>query len=153
MVVTPRLLFRTFAIAEFITWALLIGSLILRAQGVNPVVTLIAGSLHGFIFLCYGASTIFVWINERWRAWVGTVGLITTLIPFATLPFELTIDRRGLLSKKWRLGEGGDTPHNFFEHVQAWILRHPVFSVIAVLALIVIVFTVLLILGPPIPRD
>ena len=150
---SPRILFRTFAIAEFITWALLITGLILRAVGVNPVVVTVTGGIHGFIFLCYGAVTIFVWINERWRPGVGILGLVTTLIPFATLPFELVIDKRGLLSTQWRLGAGAEKPRNFFEHVQTWVLRHPILSSVLGVDVVVVVFTVLLILGPPIPRD
>ena len=151
--ISPRKLFRIFALAEFITWALLITGLILRALGVDPIVTTITGGVHGFVFLCYGAVMIFVWINERWRASVGILGLVTTLIPFATLPFELAIDKRGMLSTTWRLGAGGVAPRTFFEHVQAWVLRHPMLAVVLGVLAVIAVFTVLLILGPPIPKS
>lgn len=150
---SPRALFRTFAIAEFVTWALLITGLILRGLGVNPAIVSITGGIHGFVFLCYGAVTIFVWINERWRTWIGVLGLVTTLVPFATLPFELAIDKRGLLSREWRVGSGGQTPRTFLEHVQSWVLRHPFVAIAVGVVAVVVVFTVLLILGPPIPRD
>ena len=152
MSISPRILFRTFAIAEFITWGLLIGALILRSLGVDPVVSLVAGGLHGFVFLCYGAVTIFVWINERWRPWVGFTGLITTLVPFATLPFEIVIDKRGLLSRTWRLGAGQEEPRNFFEHVQAWVLRNTAWAIVLGVVAVVTIFVILLILGPPVPR-
>lgn len=150
---SPRTLFRTFAIAEFITWALLITGLILRAVGVNPIVTTITGGIHGFVFLCYGAVTLFVWINERWRAGVGILGLVTTLIPFATLPFELVIDKRGMLSTVWRLGAGGQQPRNFLESIQVWVLRNAWLAIVLGVVAVVAVFIILLILGPPVPRD
>lgn len=150
---SPRVLFRTLATAEFITWALLITGLILRSVGVNPAVVFVTGSLHGFVFLSYGAVTIFVWINQRWRASVGVLGLVTTLVPFATLPFELAIDKRGMLDRTWRLGAGGDSPKNWLEHIQAWVLRHAWLSVILGVLAVAVVFTVLLMLGPPVPRE
>lgn len=146
---SPRILFRTFATAEFITWGLLILGLILRAVGVNPAIVFVTGSLHGFVFLSYGAVTLFVWINQRWRASVGVLGLLTTLIPFATLPFELAIDKRGLLDRSWRLAAGGESPRNWLEHIQAWVLRRPWLSVVLGVIAVALVFTVLLMLGPP----
>lgn len=150
---TPRRLFRIFALAEFITWALLITGLTLRALGVNPVVTVVTGGIHGFIFLCYGVVTVFVWVNQRWKFYVGFIGLITTIVPFATLPFEIIIDKKGLLAGGWRLAPGAETPRNWVEHIQAWILRHVGLSVALGVIGVVVVFTVLLILGPPVPRE
>jgi integral membrane protein len=150
---SPRRLFRIFALAEFITWALLITGLILRGLGVDPVVTVITGGIHGFVFLCYGVVTVFVWVNQRWKFFVGFVGLITTIVPFATLPFELIIDKKGLLAGGWRLAPGAHTPRNWVEHIQAWILRHIALSIVIGVLGVVAVFTVLLILGPPVPRE
>ena len=150
---TPRALFRTFATAEAITWAGLITALILRAAGVTDAAVPIAGGVHGFIFLSYCVVTVFVWVNHRWRAGTGILGLVLAVVPFATVPFEIMLDRRGKLGGGWRLRAGGDEPHGFVEHVQAWVLRHPVLSVIALLALVVVVFLVLLWLGPPVPKN
>lgn len=149
---SPRTLFRTFALAEFITWALLISGLIARSLGVDPVVTTITGGIHGFVFLCYGVVTVFVWINERWPLWIGLTGLLTTLIPFATLPFELVMDHRGRLSRAWRLRRDGDAPRNVVEHIAAWVLRAPWLAVGLGVIGVTTAFVVLLILGPPVPR-
>lgn len=148
----PRTLFRTFAFAEVVTWAGLITALILRGTGVTDAAVPIAGGIHGFVFLCYGASTVFVWVNQRWRAGIGIVGLITAIVPFATVPFELVVDKRGMLAGGWRLAPGGDAPRGFVEHVQAWVLRHLLLSVVLIVVLVAVVFTVLLYLGPPVPR-
>lgn len=146
---TPRQLFRTFAIAEVFTWAGLIAAIILRGAGVTDALMPYAGGLHGFVFLCYAVSTVFVWVNQKWSFGRGALGVVLAIVPFATLPFELNTDRKGLLQGDWRLAPGGDTPSGFVEHVQAWILRHWLLSVILLVALVTIVFFVLLQLGPP----
>lgn len=150
---TPRILFRTFATAEAFTWAGLITALILRATDVTAAAVPIAGGLHGFVFLTYCVITVFTWINQRWSAGLGILGLVLAVIPFATVPFEIVLDRRGKLAGPWRLRPGGEDPRGSFEHVQAWVLRRPVVSVLLVLILVVIVFLTLLWLGPPIPKS
>jgi integral membrane protein len=147
---SPRLLFRTFATAEVVTWAGLITALILRGTGTADFVS-IAGGIHGFVFLSYCVSTVFVWVNEKWRPGVGLLGLVFAVIPFATLPFELVADRRGLLGANWRLAPGGDAPKGFIEHVQAWVLQHLILSILILVCGVTLVFLVLLRLGPPIP--
>ncbi|MBK0419823.1 DUF3817 domain-containing protein [Leucobacter sp. CSA1] len=149
---TPRLLFRMFATAEAITWAGLIAALILRGAGVTAAAVPIAGGIHGFIFLSYCVSTVFVWVNQRWNAGTGVAGLLLSIVPFATVPFEIVLDRRGGLAGGWRLAPGGEEPRGLPERVQAWILRHPLLSVVAILVAVAAVFTVLLWLGPPVPK-
>lgn len=149
--VSPRMLFRSFAVAEMFTWAGLITALILRAFDTADVVP-IAGGIHGFVFLCYSATTVFVWVNQRWRLRLGLTGLLLAIVPFATVPFEIVVDRRGLLTGDWRLALGGEAPQGFIEHVQAWILRHVLLSIVLVLVLVSALFLTLLWLGPPVPR-
>lgn len=150
--ITPRRLFRTFAVAEMITWAGLIAALVLRAVDVADFVR-IAGSIHGFVFLCYSTTTVFVWVNQKWPVRVGLPGLLLAIVPFATVPFELWVDKRGLLEGGWRLAPGGDAPKGFVEHVQAWVLRRPIISVVLLLAFVVALFSTLVWLGPPIPKS
>lgn len=150
---SPRILFRIFATAEMVTWAGLITALILRATGVTDALVSVAGGLHGFVFLSYAVTTLFVWVNQRWKASVGVTGVLLAVVPFATLPFDLWVDKRGLLNGPWRLAPGGDEPRGFVEQVQAWILRRPVLSIVLLLAAITAVFLVLLWLGPPIPKQ
>lgn len=145
---SPYALFRTFATAEVFTWAGLITALILRAMDVTNIVP-IAGGIHGFVFLTYCAVTIFVWINQKWRKRTGVLGLVLAIVPFATLPFELSISKKGLLEGGWRLLPGGETPKGFFEHAQAVVLRRPIIAILCILALVVVMFSVLLWLGPP----
>lgn len=149
---TPRTLFRTVAFAELVTWAGLITALVLRGTGVTDGAVGPAGGIHGFVFLAYCVVTVFTWVDRKWRPATGVVGLVLAIVPFATLPFERVVDRRGLLAGDWRLAPGRDEPAGFVEHVQAWVLRRPLTAAILAVAGIAIVFTVLLWLGPPVPR-
>lgn len=152
-IMTPRTLFRIFANAEMVTWAGLILALVLRATGVTDKAVPVAGGLHGFVFLSYCVSTVFVWVNQKWKAGLGVTGLLLAIVPFATVPFELSVDKRGLLAGPWRLAPGGDAPKGFIEHVQAWVLKRPILAIVLLLVGITVVFTVLLWLGPPVPRS
>ena len=140
---SPRALFRSFATAEAFTWAGLITALILRATDVANIVP-IAGGVHGFVFLSYCVVTVFTWVNQRWGAGTGVLGLALAIVPFATVPFELVLDRKGKLAGPWRLRPGGDEPKGFVEHVQAWVLRHPWLAIALLFVAVVVVFSVLL---------
>ena len=150
--ISPRTLYRIVATVEMFTWAGLIAALILRAMDVTNIVP-IAGGIHGFAFLCYSASTVFVWVNQKWRPATGITGLLLAIVPFATLPFDLTVDRKGLLEGGWRLAPGGDQPKGWVEHVQAWVLRNLALAIMLLLAFLVALFVTLLWLGPPIPMN
>lgn len=150
---TPSTLFRTFATAEAITWAGLITALILRATGTTEAAVPIAGGIHGFVFLSYCVVTVFVWVNQRWGWGTGLLGLFLAIVPFATVPFEIALVRRRKLTGGWRLRPGGEEPRGFTERVQAWVLRRPFIAVVLLLVLVVVVFSVLLALGPPVPKS
>lgn len=135
-----------------VTWAGLITAILLRTFNVTDALMPIAGGLHGFVFLSYCVITVFVWVDGKWKASVGVTGLVTAIIPFATLPFELIVDRKGLLARQWRLGAAGDEPKGFIERVQAWVLKHPFLSLGIMIVGVAVVFSVLLWLGPPVPR-
>lgn len=149
---SPRALFRLFAFAEIATWAGLIGALLLRGTGATDAAVPLAGGIHGFVFLAYSVVTVFVWVNQRWKPAVGLLGLLAAVIPFATLPFELVVDRRRLLDGPWRLVPGGDTPRGPLEHLHAWVMRHPLVAVLAFIVSVTAMFLFLLWLGPPVPR-
>ena len=149
---TPRKLFSTLAFAEAVTWTLLIAALVAKYGFENESFTPIAGGLHGFVFLSYAAVTLFVWANQKWPARTGILGVALAVIPWATIPFERSVDRRGLLEGGWRMGPGGEEPANPVDKVASLVLRRPVTSALVTLVLVAVVFVVLLILGPPIPK-
>ena len=147
---TPRTLFRSLAFAEAVTWTLLLAGMFTKYVLGNEVFMPFAGGIHGFVFLSYAASTVFVGVNQKWSAATIFLGLATAVIPYTTIPFERVMDRRGKLEGGWRLASGGEAPAGAAEKIQAVVLRRPALSVIVVLAAIAIVFRVLLYLGPPV---
>lgn len=147
---TPYALFRTLAIAEMVSWTLLIGGLIVRAvTGFAPAVT-IGGGIHGFIFLSYGATAILVAKNQRWGGGVTILALVSAVVPYATLPVELWLSRTGRLLGAWRVQAGSD-PRDaaWHDRVLRSVLRRPVLSAVVIAAAVAAAFTVLLVIGPP----
>ncbi|TKV28627.1 DUF3817 domain-containing protein [Arthrobacter sp. NamB2] len=146
----PRTLFRTVAVAEAVTWAFLLAGMFLKyVTRTTEALVPPAGAVHGFVFLCFVATTAFVWINQRWSVVTGILGLASAIVPFATVPYERWIERRGQLTGAWRLAPGAESPRNPLEQLQAWVLRSPLVALLVAIAGISVVFTVLLIVGPP----
>jgi integral membrane protein len=150
---TPKKLYRIVAIAEAITWTLLITGLILRATiGLDIAVT-IGGSIHGFVFLAYGATAVLTAINQRWNPGLAVLAVATAVVPYATIPFDLWAHRTGKLEGDWRR-EATDDPRDqrWFDRLVRWMLNHPYLLASLILLAVVMLFTVLLMLGPPVPK-
>lgn len=150
---TPKRLYRIIAIAEAITWTLLITGLILRATiGLDIAVT-IGGSIHGFVFLAYGATAVLTAINQRWGVGLGVLAVATAVIPYATIPFDLWAHRTGKLEGDWRR-EATEDPRDqrWFDRLVRWMLNHPALLATLIVLAVVALFVVLLMLGPPVPR-
>ncbi|TBN58046.1 DUF3817 domain-containing protein [Glaciihabitans arcticus] len=147
---TPRSLYRLVAIAETVTWTLLITALIVRATTGLAIAVTVAGGLHGFVFLAYGATALLVGINQRWRLAVILFAVLTAVVPFATIPFERWLERRSLLVGDWRT-EATDDPRDgrLIDRLVRWMLRRPYLLLALVAVAVVVVFVVLLLAGPP----
>ncbi|EXJ50836.1 MULTISPECIES: DUF3817 domain-containing protein [Microbacterium] len=150
MLRTPLSLFRTLAFAEAVSWTLLIAGLVVRATtGWAPAVT-IGGGIHGFVFLSYGATVVLVALNNRWLAGPTAVALISAIVPYATIPVELWVHRRGLLAGAWRVEAAADAADaRWYDGPLAWFLRRPWLLFVGILVAVAAIFAVLLILGPP----
>lgn len=147
---TPHSLHRSAAWLEMFTWAFLILAMVLKYSGTTDALTPIAGGIHGFGFLCFVVMTIAVWINNRWPAGIGILGLIVSAIPFAALPFAIWAANRGYLKGGWRFSDASEEPRTLPDKGLAQLVRHPVRTIIIVLILIAVVFGILLYLGPPV---
>lgn len=150
--VTPKKLYGALALAEMVTWALLILGMVLKYSGTTEALVPVFGLAHGVVFLAYCVVTVFVWVNQRWSFARGLLGLASAVIPFATLPFERATARRGLLEGGWRLAPGGEQPAGPVEKLQALCLRRPVAASVAGAVLVAAATAVLLAVGPPVPK-
>lgn len=147
---SPKKLYGILAAAEMVTWALLLLGLALKYLfKVTDVATTIFGSIHGFTFLCYVVTTIMVWINQQWSFGRGVIGLASSIIPFATYPFEQNTLKAGLLDRPWRFTDESEEPQGIFEWALAMIIRRPFISAFVIFIVLVVVFTLLLMAGPP----
>ena len=147
---SPKNLYGKLAAAEMVTWALLILGLLLKyVFKVTEMATTIFGGIHGFIFLCYVATTILVWINQRWTVGRGIAGLASSIIPFMTYPFEQNCLNKGLLEGPWRFTDLNEQPNNIFEWALALVIRRPFVAAFTILVILTVVFTLLLMAGPP----
>lgn len=150
MFTTPARLYRVLAIAEAITWTLLISALIARAVGVDPIVVTIAGGIHGFVFLSYGAMAVLVAFNQRWGVGVAVLAIASAIVPYATIPAEIWLHRTGRLEGAWRLEETDDPrDRTWYDRTMRWFLLRPWVLGALIAVAIVALYTVLLILGPP----
>ncbi|GAA4366045.1 DUF3817 domain-containing protein [Paeniglutamicibacter cryotolerans] len=145
----PKRLYGALAAAEMVTWALLITGMVFKYTGVTDALVRVFGLIHGIVFISYCIVTCFVWVNQRWSFGRGVAGLFSAIIPFATLPFERSAAKHGLLEGGWRLAPGGEAPVSFIEKVQALCLRRPLLAGVVGLVAVAAITTVLLIIGPP----
>lgn len=151
---TPKRLFRMLAIAEAITWTLLIVALLMRATVGLDWAVLVGGSIHGFVFLAYAFTAVLVGVNQRWPLGLIALGVVFAIVPYATVPFEVWLLRRGRLDGPWRRA-ATDHPADgdAINRMLRWFLARPLLlTVLAVLG-IAAVFTILLLIGPPGGRD
>jgi len=149
--VTPRAFYRVVAIAEAVTWTLLIAGMILKyvVQAGNLGV-LIGGSLHGLVFVTYAATAVLVGVNQRWPVKLIVGAVFTAIVPYATIPFDRWLEKNGKLEGGWRT-EATDDPrdHTWISRLLRWFLNHPIILVAVFALAVVAIVTVLLILGPP----
>ena len=151
---SPRRLFRLIAIAEAITWTLLIIGMILKyVTKTTDLGVSIGGALHGFVFLVYGATVLLIGVNQRWPIGTTLLGLVSAVIPYATIPFDLWADRTGRLDGAWRREAGADPrDQRVLDRLTRWLVRHPILLVVVGGLVVVAVFTALLVVGPPVPK-
>lgn len=147
---TPGRLYRVLAIAEAITWTILISALIARAVGAPGIVVTIGGGIHGFVFLAYAATAVLVALNQRWHPGVGVLAVVSAVVPYATIPMEVWLHRTGRLTGDWRL-EASDDPRDrrWYDRLMRWFLRRPWVLAVLLVVGIVALYVILLLIGPP----
>lgn len=145
---SPRTSFRTLALAEAVTWTLLLVGMFLKyVVGSTDVIVRIGGGLHGFVFLAYCLATVLVGIDGRWSGRRTAAGLASAFVPYLTLPFERYAERRGGLAGGWRLRV--EPPGSTRERVVGAALRAPWVAAAAAVVVLAVVFGGLLAAGPP----
>ncbi|MFE6965278.1 DUF3817 domain-containing protein [Agromyces sp. NPDC057679] len=147
---TPKGLYRALAFAEAVTWTILIVAMILKyAAGIEWAV-LVGGSIHGFVFLAYAFQSVLVGVNQRWNVGRIAFAVLTAIVPYATVPFDLWLVRKGHLEGDWRF-EATDHPAdgNWVNRLLRWFLARPLLLTVLAVVGIAALFAALLMIGPP----
>lgn len=147
----PKGIFRIAATAEAITWALLLSGLAIRASGLAPEWLIpTVGGLHGFTFLSYGVLAALVGVNQRWKFLKIALGVGLAIVPFATVPFERSAKKSGSLVGQWRTEQSEDPrDKGWFDSLFRWFIARPLVLILVLATGVIVVFNVLLLLGPP----
>lgn len=102
-----RIVFRSFAILEAFTWAgLLISMLIKYPLAGSPIGVSIFGWLHGLVWVLFVIIAITAGIWFRWAWWITLIGVLVSILPFATIPFDIWMERTGRLHTRAARGRG-----------------------------------------------
>lgn len=119
---TPLRVFRAVAVAEAVTWALLLVGMVLKhVTETTELGVRVFGMVHGMVFIAYCLVTVVVWVDQRWSLGRGVLGLASAVPPFMTLWFERYAERRGLLGDEWLSRPDSPTAAR---RAVCWLLRH-----------------------------
>jgi integral membrane protein len=147
--ITPRRLYRGVAVAEAVTWALLLTGMFLKyVTETTELGVQVFGMVHGVVFIAYCLATGLLWVDQRWPLSRLALGLGAAVPPFATVPFERHAERSGLLADSWRLRT--EPPVGLVEKVAAWLLRRPAQGALVGLVAVLGLTGVALLVGPPV---
>jgi integral membrane protein len=100
-----RTVFRSVAIAEAITWLLLLSAMFAKYVtesepfGIREGGVPVAGMLHGIVFVLFVVTSCAAWRRFGWSTKVLLLAFVSAVVPLATYVFEVRADHRGLLGR------------------------------------------------------
>jgi integral membrane protein len=151
---SPRTLYRRIALAEVVSWALLLAGMFLKyVTGTTDLGVRVFGLAHGVVFIAFGLITVLLWVNLRWTVREGLLGLACAVPPFLTVWWERRLERAGRLDGDWRLGQGGEAPANPAERLVAALLARPAVAVAVGFVAVAALAGVALVVGPPVGNE
>jgi integral membrane protein len=146
--VSPLLLFRRVAIAEAVTWALLLFGMFLKyVTGTTELGVRVFGMVHGVVFIAFCLTTVLVAVDQCWSRGRLLLGLVSSVPPFATVLFDRYAERRGALATSWRLRVSA--PAGPVERAAAWLIRNPLPGAVAGIVAVLALTGIALLAGPP----
>ena len=146
---SPLLLFRRVAIAEAVTWALLLTGMFLKyVTETTELAVRVFGMAHGVVFIAYCLVTLLVGVDQRWSRGRVLLGLVSAVPPFLTVWFDRYAERRGALAPSWRLVT--EAPERPLERPVARLLRNPLRGALVGVVSVAVLTGVALVVGPPV---
>ena len=148
---TPQRLFRIVAVAEAVTWTmLLVGMFLKYVTDTTEVGVRIGGMAHGAIFVAYCLTTVVVGIDQRWSLRRTVLGLAAAVPPFFTIWFDLAAERKGWFGSAWRLRT--EAPAGPLQRLVSWMLRKPGQGAVAAVVAVAALTGLALLIGPPVGK-
>ena len=149
---SPLLLFRRVAIAEAVTWALLLTGMFLKyVTDTTELGVRIFGMVHGVVFIAYCLTTVVVAVDQRWSR--GRLLLGLAAVGAAVRDGARSTGTPSGAARSPR--PGGSWPRLRRARSSgsvAWLLRHPVRGAAAGVVGVAALTGVALLVGPP-PAD
>lgn len=110
----------------------------------------IVGGIHGAVFLTYAVIASITGVNQRWGFGRTALGVALAIVPYATIPFELYVQRTGKLEGNWRREHSGDArDDHWFDRLYRWFIIRPALLTLVMFAVVTAIFATLLVIGPP----
>lgn len=148
---TPRTFYRTMAIAEAVTWTLLIAGMILKyvfKVGDWPVK--VGGFAHGLVFIGYVTTAVIVGLNQRWRPRLILAAAATAVVPYLTIPYDKWLEKRSMLDGGWRTSDSGHPgDKHWIDVTLRWMLNRPVLLGVVFVVFVGGMMATMLFIGPP----
>ena len=143
---SPKAVFRVLAVSEAITWVLLLAGMVAeRALGLGDLGVVLAGPVHGLVFLAFVVGAVLVAVNQRWSTGVALAVLASSVVPLATVVADAWLERTGRLAGGWRTHATDDPrDHRLPDRVLRWLLARPLVLVAGASVGVVAVFTALM---------
>ncbi|KQW48021.1 hypothetical protein ASC77_16640 [Nocardioides sp. Root1257] len=143
----PLKTFRLVAVAEAVTWALLLTGMAFKYTDVTDVGVRVFGMVHGVVFIAYCLVTVLVSVDQRWSRSRSLLTLLAAVPPFFTVLADRSAERADVLGSSWRLTH--EAPASVLDRPVAWLLRNPVRGALAGLVAVAALTGVALLVGPP----
>jgi integral membrane protein len=90
--------FRAVAVAEAVSWALLLAGMFVKwVLRTSELGVQLAGPVHGVVFIGYVLITLLAWRVLRWSPRTALLALVASVPPFTTVWFERRARRDGRL--------------------------------------------------------
>lgn len=151
LLASPRRLFRTVAVAEAVTWGLLLVGMFLKyVTETTDVAVSVFGMVHGVVFIAYVLTTLVVWVDQRWSPARGLLALAAAIPPFLTVWADRSAERHGLLAEHWRLAGSDAGPSGVAEQGVARLLQRPGQAAVGGVVAVAVLTAVALAVGPPV---
>ena len=144
---TPLKTFRLVAVAEAITWALLLTGMVFKYTDVTDLGVRVFGMVHGVVFIAYCLVTVLVAVDQRWSRSRSLLTLLASVPPFFTVLADRSAERADVLGRSWRLTH--EAPASTPDRLVSWLLRNPVRGAVAGLVAVAALTGVALLVGPP----